>query len=1165
MAPLSNSTLVRNRSAILLLTALAAGCTVYYIHTINRSATTPQQQPSQLRRRNAQRRRRPRPRGGRVLNAVELLNEYRRNNTTYGSFGAAGQGHDWTVPLSRTDLLPLDVLIEYCAGDENSARQFREEMERNLFEAFLREGLPPMTQLLDPGGTEAFVRLFVREEGFLNAESIASMIDLFTGVQFTDQDSDYEVTEDGRDTNIPPAQSRRLRGPHQHEQTADPNNPQITNENRALESLPIIDLEDTVMEDASESSWPDGEGNETRKEGQSLLSLLYHISEDQARRDGFLHRGVSCNSCNVSPIRGIRYRCANCVDYDLCEQCETMQVHTRTHVFYKIRIPAPAFGSTRQAQPVPYPGRPMGLPHSLPKQTTREFSQESGLNDSEVEGLWDQFKCLANTEWPEDPNGFSMAINREAFDKCFVPGTSASRLPPSSLVYDRIFAFYDTNLDGLIGFHEFTMGIATMRSKNATERIKRMFRGYDHDSDGYVCRKDFLRMFRAYYALNKEFMHDMVMGMEEDIQEGGLLRDTVAGTQPISSAYTSSIPYPERHMAGDGKAIDANGDLVIFDDGSVIADDSSDRGDQDEIIGDLSEMTTCGNIRRWNTSPSISMATSSSSGLGATIHSDDAGNSRDDSNRRQESSPRPSESPFVPEYWPPDYVIAEDVQQALGHSTALEDITNIADQHKILDAAYVRREMERYHPQTRQEARDAGIGDRRERRQFYLDEEDGTTTTQARQSLSPMEDSNSHIPNNRHRQSYSTSSQIQTANQDCSQSPTRTPAPLDRSVGREILYQITQEGLNELLDPIFKQREDFAIEAVRSRSDFIRFKRQLTKFGSRKMIKLCGLQLNMIQSRWRTTTDSRTLKFGAGEALRSLIDDQHTEGSSEYDLNFRMMKKLGMLKSERSRQQPSRETREGEDGVRRSTVKENRHSNSKESSEEPTEELGVPLDDAPVDTLLNDAEIGISISPQHTNEQGRADRPESQVPSQSNSTISPGPSTPPPPEYPAAVLELHESVSAFDEANTELEASIAKQSLDQLLKAAGYSTIEENRQKRSHGPSPEANSESTENVPDPTMPQNRPNSILSPEAIEKETSSSPNDGLAGRSQAEDDPADPTPMKLKYLLMLLIIRWQDNGARGGPGQISFSEFKQIMEGPKGQRLGFLGSWIDMQNL
>lgn len=34
-----------------------------------------------------------------------------------------------------------------------------------------------------------------------------------------------------------------------------------------------------------------------------------------------VHTDVCCNNCNVSPIVGIRYKCLQCVNYDLCQVC----------------------------------------------------------------------------------------------------------------------------------------------------------------------------------------------------------------------------------------------------------------------------------------------------------------------------------------------------------------------------------------------------------------------------------------------------------------------------------------------------------------------------------------------------------------------------------------------------------------------------------------------------------------------------------------------------------------------------------------------------------------------------------------------------------------------------------------------------------------------------
>lgn len=104
-----------------------------------------------------------------------------------------------------------------------------------------------------------------------------------------------------------------------------------------------------------EQSEPD---EEERTDCQSILNLLFNISEDQAKKEGFIHRGITCNTCNSTPIAGVRYKCANCVDYDICERCEAQDCHNRTHVFLKIVIPIPPLANPRTPCTNPlYPGR----------------------------------------------------------------------------------------------------------------------------------------------------------------------------------------------------------------------------------------------------------------------------------------------------------------------------------------------------------------------------------------------------------------------------------------------------------------------------------------------------------------------------------------------------------------------------------------------------------------------------------------------------------------------------------------------------------------------------------------------------------------------------------------------------------------------------------------
>jgi len=57
--------------------------------------------------------------------------------------------------------------------------------------------------------------------------------------------------------------------------------------------------------------------------------------QQQSEAEG-VHRGVLCDGCGVTPIRGIRYKCAVCPDYDLCAGCEGKNVHP-DHALLKIR------------------------------------------------------------------------------------------------------------------------------------------------------------------------------------------------------------------------------------------------------------------------------------------------------------------------------------------------------------------------------------------------------------------------------------------------------------------------------------------------------------------------------------------------------------------------------------------------------------------------------------------------------------------------------------------------------------------------------------------------------------------------------------------------------------------------------------------------------------
>jgi len=50
-----------------------------------------------------------------------------------------------------------------------------------------------------------------------------------------------------------------------------------------------------------------------------------------------IHRRVSCDGCGMKPIRGIRYKCTICPNFDFCEKCKETVKHD--HIFNKIEKP----------------------------------------------------------------------------------------------------------------------------------------------------------------------------------------------------------------------------------------------------------------------------------------------------------------------------------------------------------------------------------------------------------------------------------------------------------------------------------------------------------------------------------------------------------------------------------------------------------------------------------------------------------------------------------------------------------------------------------------------------------------------------------------------------------------------------------------------------------
>jgi Ca2+-binding EF-hand superfamily protein len=482
-------------------------------------------------------------------------------------------------------------------------------------------------------------------------------------------------------------------------------------------------------------------------DGVHLKELLYYIAEEQSRLNGYVHRGVMCNGCYSKPIRGVRWRCANCADYDLCSECEAMGMHSKTHIFYKVKIPAPFLGNPRQAQPVVYPGIPERMPRGLPVALSKRLAEETNFDKEEVDALFDQFSCLANARWAKDPNEIGYAIDRIAFDTAFIPLTSINA-PQPNLLYDRIFSFYDANGDGLIGFEELLKGLSYVQRKSRDERGRRrlIFNGFDIDDDGYISRRDVLRLFRAYYTIQKDITHDLIAVQEEEFDIKNV-NSFINTTQPLSAIFTEPAPPPPpptsftveekpSNTYGDRR----NGNNALFE-------SSKDLASREEII--------------------------------------------------KESAGQPQAAD--------DESYVSDSDSGSAKSSQDSDSLN----------------------SSREKITESQLRDRLKRRQFYTDEEEGwqpastaqISNTEAESSLTQRTPlgllrsasiwNPSEIPGEGLIETPA--SAIDNSPQVMRDNGYEVPIP-GTEYGKEILYQVVQEGLNELLDPLFKEKEDLAIE-----------------------------------------------------------------------------------------------------------------------------------------------------------------------------------------------------------------------------------------------------------------------------------------------------------------------------------------------------------------
>jgi len=77
-----------------------------------------------------------------------------------------------------------------------------------------------------------------------------------------------------------------------------------------------------------------------RSENNELWEIHMNGWRDQGDdKKEAIHYGVQCDVCQMTPIRGIRYKCGVCISYDLCGNCEASAKHYAGHPLVKIIRP----------------------------------------------------------------------------------------------------------------------------------------------------------------------------------------------------------------------------------------------------------------------------------------------------------------------------------------------------------------------------------------------------------------------------------------------------------------------------------------------------------------------------------------------------------------------------------------------------------------------------------------------------------------------------------------------------------------------------------------------------------------------------------------------------------------------------------------------------------
>jgi hypothetical protein len=104
---------------------------------------------------------------------------------------------------------------------------------------------------------------------------------------------------------------------------------EIENPMKSILKEKMKELEDKLVEELY--------NNLKNEISKSNVQNIIELKDDMNKT---IHKGIVCNKCGKKNIEGIRYKCAQCPNFNLCEICEDNFNHNIKHIMIKMRYPA---------------------------------------------------------------------------------------------------------------------------------------------------------------------------------------------------------------------------------------------------------------------------------------------------------------------------------------------------------------------------------------------------------------------------------------------------------------------------------------------------------------------------------------------------------------------------------------------------------------------------------------------------------------------------------------------------------------------------------------------------------------------------------------------------------------------------------------------------------